>query len=160
MDSQRADLEAKIAGAFAVELATLPAMSLRGASEVDVGRPPPPFDPELDEPSFVYLERHAYDLPFLDAESWRNYLPRFLALAAAHVASASNAVDGLLGSLRPPDSAPPRLASLSVKQEWAVVAVLEALAFTAGSAHSQAACTALEEWWGEAPIHRGGRNVA
>ncbi len=137
MDSQRADLEAKIAAAFEVELARPPFMSLRGASEADLGRPAPPFEPELDGPSVAYLERHAYDLPFLDAESWRNYLPRLLTLAVAHIASASNAVDGLLGSLRPPDHAPPRLASLSAKQEAAVVAVLEALAFNEGSAHSQ-----------------------
>lgn len=160
MDSQRADLESQIAVAFAAELATPPAMSLRGASETDIGRSPPPFDPELDEPSVAYLERHAYDLSFLDAESWRNYLPRLLALAVTQATSPSNAVDGLLSSLRPPDRAPPRLASLSAKQEAAVVAVLEALAFNEGSAHSQAASTALEEWWGEAPIYRYGRNVA
>ena len=160
MNSQRADLESQIAVAFAGEIAARPEMSLRGACEVDVGRPPPPFDPELDLPSVAYLERHGYDLPLLDAESWRNYLPRLLTLAVGSVESPSNAVDGLLASLRPPDRTPPRLASLSPKQEAAVVAVLEVLAFTEGSAHSEGACTALEEWWGEAPIYRYGRDVA
>ena len=160
MNAGHADLEAQIASAFAAELAAAPRISLRGASEIDLGRPPPEFDPELDLPSPSYLERHAYDLPFLDAESWRNYLPRLLVFAVSHVEAPSNAVDGLLGSLRPPDTEPPRLASLSPKQEAAVVAVLEALAFDEGSVHSAAACTALEEWWGAAPICRYGQDVA
>jgi len=160
MNSQRADLESQIAVAFASELATPPKITLRGAGEIDVGRPPPEFDPVLDSPSVAYLQRHGYDLPFLDAESCRNYLPRILILAVGSVESPSNAVDGLLSSLRPPDRTPPRLASLSAKQEAAVVAVLEVLAFGEGSVHSEGACTALEEWWGEAPIYRCGRNVA
>jgi hypothetical protein len=160
MNSHRADLESQIAVAFAGELATRPEITLRGACEIDVGRTPPPFDPELDSPSVAYLERHGYDLPFLDAESWRNYLPRLLALAVANVESPSNAVDGLLASLRPPDRTPRRLASLSAKQEASVVAVLEVLAFNEGSVHVEGACAALEEWWGETPIYRYGQNVA
>ena len=160
MNSQHADLERQIAVAFVRELATKPDMTLRGACEVDVGRTPPPFDPELDSPSIAYLERHGYDLPFLDADSWRNYLPRLLTLATGSFSSPSNAVDGMLGSLRPPDRTPPRFASLSAKQEAAVVAVLEILAFGEGSVHSEGACTALEEWWGVAPIYRYGANVA
>ena len=160
MDPQRADLEPRIAVAFASELATSPATSLRAASEIDVGRPPPPFDPALDSPTVAYLERHAYDLPFLDAESWRIYLPRLLALAVGSIESPSNAVEGLLSSLRPPDTSPPRLASLSARQEAAVVAVLEVLAFAEGSVHSESACTPLEEWWGADPSYRQSRDVA
>ena len=160
MNSQRADLKSQIAVAFAGELAMQPEMTLRGACEVDVGRSPPAFDAELDSPSVSYLERHGYDLSFLDATSWRNYLPRLLTLAVSSVESPSQAVDGLLASLRPPDRSPPRLASLSAQQEAAVVAVLEVLAFSEGSVHSEDAFTALEEWWGEAPIYRHGQHVA
>ena len=159
MNADRAALQGQIASAFAAELVATPKTSLRGAAEIDIGRRPPAFDLELDSPSPAYLEQHAYDLPFLDAESWRIYLPRLLALAVSHVGS-SDAVDGLLSSLRPPDTEPPRFASLSAKQEAAVVAVLDFLAFGEESAHSAAACTALEEWWGTAPLYRPRQNVA
>ena len=160
MNSQSDELATRIAAAFEGDLASTPAMSLRAAGEIDVGHPPPPFDATQDAPSVAYLERHGYDLPFLDAGSWRNYLPRLLALAVAQVEAPSNAVDGLLASLRPPDREPPRLASLSSEQDATVVAVLEFLAFRDHSAHSEAACRALEEWWGENPIFRPHRNVA
>ena len=105
-------------------------------------------------------KRQAYDLPFLDAKSWKHYLALLLAVAVSNAEAAPNAVDGLLSSLRPPDRRPPRLASLSAEQEQVLVAVLEFLAFSENSSHSDAACTALEEWWGESPLYRGQRNVA
>jgi len=160
MNVKPIDLRERIATAFAVELASTPPMSLRAAGEVDVGRPPPPFDPAQDAPSNEYLEQHAYDLPFLDSESWRFYLPRLLALAVADARASSNAVDGLLESLRPPDREPPRLASLSSEQEAIVASVLKYVAFGEGAAHCEAASTALEEWWGEAPLYRPRRYVA
>jgi len=160
MNTDRTALEAQIASAFAEELSAQPQTTLRGAAELDAGHPPPAFDPELDKPSPAYLERHGYDLPFLDTESWQIYLPRLLMHAVSNADRTSNAADGLLGSLRPPDREPPRLGSLSNAQEAAVVAVLNFLAFSETSPHSEAACRALEEWWGTSPLYRYGTHVA
>ena len=55
--------------------------------------------------------------------------------------------EGLLGSLRPPDREPPRLASLSAGQEAVVVAVLDVLAFDERSLDRDLALQVLEEYW-------------
>ena len=39
-----------------------PRTTLRGGDALDVYKSPPAFDPELDEPSDLYLERHAAGL--------------------------------------------------------------------------------------------------
>ena len=155
MEPKQLDLAIRIVAVFADALASAPTMSLRAAGEIDAGMAPSLHDAERNSPSVAYLEKHAYDLPFLDAKSWKHYLPLLLAVAVSNAEAAPNAVDGLLSSLRPPDRQPPRLASLSAEQEQVLVAVLEFLAFSENSSHSDAACTALEEWWGESPLYRG-----
>ena len=65
--------------AFRDDLAQQPALTLRGANAVDGYDHPEPFDPALDEPTDEYLERFTFwAMPYLDARSWRHYLPRFI----------------------------------------------------------------------------------
>src|SRR5262245_34054758 len=126
-------------------------MTLRGGVAVDAYDTPPPHDAVLDEPSDAYLEQYAFGgVTYLDAASWRHYLPRLIDYALRHVdsrAPGTMAIDALLWSLRPPDREPPRLGSLTAGQESVVVAVLDELAFADDSLHRETAMQVLEEWW-------------
>ena len=149
------ELAARAHAAFRADAALPPAMSLRGGVAVYGYDTPPAFDPALDEPSDAYLEAHAFDgLPYLDAASWRHYLPRLIDYALRHLERPSMATEGLLGSLRPPDREPPRLGSLSPEQEAAVVAVLDVLGFDERSAHRDLALQVLEEYWVPDALYR------
>lgn len=133
--------------AFARELATEPAISLRAGDAIDDHRAPPAFDAGLDAITDGYLEAHALSVAFLDAASWRHYIPHLFEYALRRIGDGGLVTDALLGSLRPPDRDPPRLGSLSSEQEAPVSACLHELAFNAGSANQEFACQVLEEWW-------------
>ncbi|MCL4368011.1 MAG: hypothetical protein M1337_02395 [Actinobacteria bacterium] len=125
-------------------------MTLRGGDAVDGYAEPPEFDPAIDEPTDVYLETHAFGgLPYLDAASWRHYLPRLIDHALRHLGDPRGMViDGVLFSLRPPDREPPRLAALTTEQEAVIVAFLEHLAFSEDVVPERnLALQVLEEWW-------------
>ena len=135
--------------AFASDAQEPPPLTLRGGCDLDSYLPPSSFDPDQDEPTDEYLERHAFwGLGYLDAASWRHYLPRLMEYACTRPDDPAMVVEALIRSLRPPDRYPPRLASLGAEQEDVVRAFLESLAFGefGGALHGDAE-QALNEWW-------------
>ena len=135
--------------AFRVEQAEPPALSLRGANAVDGYDHPEPFDSALDEPTDDYLERFTFwAMPYLDARSWRHYLPRLIEYAFAHPDDPAMVVEATVRSLRPPDRTPARLTTLSPEQEAVVVHFLERVALSDDEDGARDdARSALEEWW-------------
>jgi hypothetical protein len=146
--------------AFASDVAETPPISLRAGNALDDGSKPPPNDKEADALTDKYLEQNYWGLPHLDAASWRHVLPFFLDYALRHMERPSNAVDGLLNSLRPPDRTPPRLASLSLEQEQIVAQVLDVLCFSPESAYHELACQTTEDWWEPNAMYRPTPNDA
>jgi hypothetical protein len=134
---------------FHADAAAAPSMTLRGGAAVDGYETPPAYEPETDAPTDAYLAAHAFwGLPYLDAASWRHYLPRLIEYALTHLGEPGPMVtEGLLASLRPPDREPPRLGSLGAEHEAVIVAVLERLAFDARSLDQDLAMQVLEEYW-------------
>ena len=108
--------------AFRDELAQPPALTLRGANAVDSYDRPEPFDAALDEPTDEYVERLAFwAMPYLDARSWRHYLPRLIEYALAHPDDPAMVVESTVRSLRPPDRVPARLddaVALRRRRSW------------------------------------------
>lgn len=142
------DIDRRATAAFAEEIVSLPAMTLRGGNSVDSYLSPEPYDEARDYPSDEYLEEFAFwGLCHLDAASWRHYLPLLIHYALGREDDEKMVIEGLLHSLRPPDRQPPRLASLSEEQEAVIAAFLEYLCFSGGSVNSDFACQVLEEWW-------------
>jgi hypothetical protein len=143
------ELLRKAREAFQAELAEPPALTLRGANAVDGYDTPQPYDAEIDAPSDEYLERFTlWAMPYLDARSWRHYLPRFIEYAFAHPDDPAMVVESAVRSLRPPDRVPARLATLSSDQEAVVTSFLEVLALGEDAdGPGEDARTALEEWW-------------
>ena len=136
-----------------------PPLSLRGGNAVDGYDEAEPFDAVRDDPTDAYLEGFAFwGLGYLDARSWRHYLPRLIGYAFRRPEDPAMAVDALIRSLRPPDRYPPRLATLTAEQEAVVVAFLETVALgDDGFAHlREEAQQALEEWWLPGARHRPG----
>ena len=138
--------------AFREELAHPPALTLRGANAVDSYDRPEPFDVALDEPTDEYIERLAFwAMPYLDARSWRHYLPRLIEYAFAHPDDPAMVVESTVRSLRPPDRVPARLTTLTRPQEEVVIRFLEHLAASdaasEGSGSVDDARAALAEWW-------------
>ena len=146
------ELLRKARDAFAAELAEPPALSLRGANAVDSYDRPEPFDASTDEATDAYLEGFAFwAMPYLDARSWRHYLPRLIEYAIAHPGDPAMVIEATVRSLRPPDRVPARLTTLARAQEEVIVAFLERLALGGdgddeGGAAAEARA-ALEEWW-------------
>jgi hypothetical protein len=134
---------------FRADADALPPLTLRGGNAVDSYDEAAPFDPALDEPTDAYIEGFTFwGLGYLDAQSWRHYLPRLIGYAFRRPHDPAMAVEALIRSLRPPDRYPPRLSTLTADQEAVVVAFLEALAFGDDTSHVQVdAQQALEEWW-------------
>src|SRR5688572_2906410 len=134
---------------FGADLAVHPPLTLRGGNEVDGYRSPEPFDASHDEPTDTYLEQFAYwGLIYLDAQSWRHYLPCLMAYAFNHPDDPRMVTEALVRSLRPPDRYPPRLATLTPDQEEVVRSFLELVALGGSMPHLQGeARQALEEWW-------------
>ena len=142
--------------AFRVDAEALPPLSLRGGNAVDGYDEAEPFDAAQDQPSDAYIEGYAFwGLGYLDAQSWRHYLPRLIDYALRRPDDPAMAVEALIRSLRPPDRYPPRLATLSAEQEAVVVAFLEMLALGDGfHPLREGAQQALEEWWLPGARHR------
>lgn len=142
--------------AFHADAEAVPPLTLRGGNAVDGYDEADPFDPARDEPTDAYIEGFAFwGLGYLDAQSWRHYLPRLIDYAFRRPDDPAMAVEALIRSLRPPDRYPPRLATLTAEQEAVVVAFLETLALGDGGGHVQAdAQQALEEWWLPGARHR------
>jgi uncharacterized protein DUF6714 len=142
--------------AFSTDAGAVPPLTLRGANAVDGYDDPEPYDAARDAPDDAYLERFAFwGLGYLDAQSWRHYLPRLVAYAFRRPDDPAMVVEALVRSLRPPDHYPPRLGSLTAEQEAAIVAFLETLALADGHDHVRDdAQQALEEWWLPGARHR------
>lgn len=134
---------------FEADVSAPPPLTLRGANAVDGYDQPMPFDPAADEPTDAYIEGFAFwALAYLDARSWRHYLPRLIDYASRHPDDPAMAVEALVRSLRPPDRYPPRLATLNAGQEDVVRSFLEEIALGEGFPNLQTdAQQALEEWW-------------
>jgi hypothetical protein len=139
---------------FAHDAASTPKITLRGGEALDSYDDPPPFNPTVDAVTDGYLEQYAGGLTFLDAASWRHYLPCLIEYTVRHFERGSDVCDALLNNLRPPDREPPRLASLSPAQEKVVTALLDLLAFSESSAYRDFACQVLEEWWVPEALYR------
>ena len=142
--------------AFRADAEIVPPLTLRGGNAVDGYDEAEPFDAARDEPTDAYIEGFAFwGLCYLDARSWRHYLPRLLSYAFRRPDDPAMAVEALIRSLRPPDRYPPRLATLTAEQEAVVVAFLETLAFGERFGHlHDYAQQALEEWWLPGARHR------
>lgn len=147
-------LVAELFAAFAHEVAATPSVTLRGGNALDDYLQPSPFESATDSISDSYLESYPWGIGYLDAASWRHYLPYLIEYAIRHKQSGNLVVDGLLNSLRPPDREPARLASLSAQQEALVTQFLEVLAFGEPSPHQEFACQVLEEWWVPNALYR------
>jgi hypothetical protein len=134
---------------FRADAETPPPLTLRGANAVDGYHRPMPFDSAADEATDAYLEGFAFwGLIYLDARSWRHYLPRLIEYAFRCPNDPAMVTEALVRSLRPPDRYPPRLGTLTADQEDVVRAFLEQAALGDAIPHVQAeAQQALEEWW-------------
>ena len=148
------DFGARFREAFAADLAAAPQITLRHGDAIDSYASAPTPNQAADAVTDAYLEQFCWGLPHLDPASWRHYLPALADFAQRHIGSNSNVVGSLIDSLRPPDRAPPRLASLTAAQETLVRELLEMLAFSPESAWQAQACQALEEWWIENAQYR------
>ena len=143
-----ADLIRNAFDVFRDDAESPPALSLRGANSVDSYESPEPFDEADDEPTDEYLERFAFwAMPYLDARSWRHYLPRLIEYSLGHLVDPAMVTEALVRSLRPPDRVPARLATLSDAQERVIVAFLELLALDDAGTERSDAAEALQEWW-------------
>jgi hypothetical protein len=145
--------------AFSADAENKPVITLRGGDCLDDYRDPPPFDPELDAVSDEYLESFHWGLGYLDAASWRHYLPTLTDYVVRHFNKGTLVGEALVTSLCAPDRDPPRLATLTHPQEEAVTLLLEFLAFTDGSGHQDSACRAIDEWWSPDALYRPGRDA-
>jgi hypothetical protein len=145
----RDELAQRAFGVFREDAASPPALSLRGGCEVDSYRRAEPYAENSDAPTDEYLERFAFwGLVYLDAHSWRHYLPRLIEYARTHAEDRAMVVEALVRSLRPPDRYPPRLATLTPEQESVVVGFLEGVALgDLAPGLADDAQQALEEWW-------------
>jgi hypothetical protein len=154
----RDDIIKRAYDAFKADIDSIPPITLRGGEALDSYDDPPAYDPAVDEPTVQYIETFAFHaLNFLDAPSWRHYLPRLIEYALTNISSnapGTMAIDGLLWSLRPPDRDPPRLASLTREQEEVVVAALDQLAFSDDSVYRKDAMQVMEEWWIPGALYR------
>jgi hypothetical protein len=136
--------------AFRIDVEHAPTISLRAANAIDTYSTPPPYDPQADTLTDDYLATYTFwGLGYLDAPSWRHYLPHLIAYTFRHITSLTTMVpEGLLSSLRPPDREPARLATLTPEQETVIVAFLEELAFSDDTRlYHEQAMQILDEWW-------------
>ena len=143
------ELVRKARDAFRDDVAVAPALTLRGANAVDSYDHPEPFDASADEATDAYLEGYVFwAMPYLDARSWRHYLPRLIEYAVAHPDDPAMVVEAAVRSLRPPDRVPARLTTLTTVQTEVIVEFLERLALGDDErAASEDARAALDEWW-------------
>jgi hypothetical protein len=107
----------------------------------------------------IYSSLPLFALPYLDALSWRYYLPFLIDYALRHATAEAPpesclAVEGTLSSLRPPDTEPTRLSLLTTEQESVIVDFLEVLAFDSRSDYQDYAMQVLEEYWIRGSLER------
>jgi len=141
--------------AFRPDAETAPPLTLRGGNAVDSYDDAEPFDPACDEATDAYIEAYAFwGLGYLDAQSWRHYLPLLISYAFRRPDDPAMAVEALIRSLRPPDRYPPRLATLTAEQETVVVAFLETLALGDGPGYMREDARQALEWWLPGARHR------
>ena len=142
--------------AFQADAAGPPPLSLRGGYDIDSYTRAQPFDPATDRPTDEYVEQHAFwGLGYLDAQSWRHYLPRLIQYSLLNSDDPQMVTETLVRSLRPPDRYPPRLRSVTPEQGRIVSLFLEHLTKTHPSEDlRQEAQQALDEWWGPDPHSR------
>jgi hypothetical protein len=135
--------------AFGDDLASPPPLTLRGANAVDGHDEPQPYDHAVDAPTDEYLERYTFwAMPYLDARSWRHYLPRLTEYALTHPSDPHMVTEALVRSLRPPDRVSPRLATLDREQEAVIVELLKLIAVDQRPHGARDdAMSALEDWW-------------
>jgi len=152
----RDEIERRAFEAFRADAEAVPPLTLRGGNAVDGYDEAEPFTPACDEPTDAYIEGFAFwGLGYLDARSWRHYLPRLIYYAFRRPDDPAMAVEALIRSLRPPDRYPPRLVTLTAEQEAVVAAFLETLALGDGTGPvREDAQQALEEWWLPGARHR------
>ncbi|TXI93389.1 MAG: hypothetical protein E6Q34_05570 [Burkholderiaceae bacterium] len=143
----QSSLVAELFAAFAPDTSATPSVTLRGGNQLDDYAQPSPFDPAVDSISDAYLEAYPWGVAYLDASSWRHYLPYLIEYVIRHMKDGDLVVDALLSSLRPPDRVPPRLASLTAAQQALVTQFLESMAFDEQSSYQELACQVLDEWW-------------
>lgn len=148
------DLSKMLLDAFADDIAVDPKVTLRGGKHLDDHGAPPPFDPVTDKISDEYMESFHCGVAHLDPASWRHYLPKLADYLVRHFNQGTLVGEATITSLCAPDRDPPRLATLTPRQEQAVTEVLEFLAFTEGSAHQGDACRAIDEWWSPDAMYR------
>src|SRR5689334_5792323 len=130
MRSQQTQLLDSLSAAFPVG-ALHTVLSLRQGDELDSYATPTPDVLPVDwrGVSERELEEHQWGFTHLDAESWRFYLPTFLAYSVRHLSRGESLViSACLSNLRPPDRVPSRFSTLDDRQRQAVVSVLEFLA--------------------------------
>jgi hypothetical protein len=148
-----------IAGAnlvFARYIAMEPKICLRAGNAMDNYEEPPKYDPIVDKPTDEYLEKYYWGIAYLDPDSWKHYLPILINYTIRNkVNSGAMVIDSFLASLRPPDREPPRLGSLSIDEEKAVIEVLDSLAFSEDSGWNETAIMLLEEYWAPGALYRG-----
>ena len=133
-----------------------PVLSLRQGDEIDSYHASTPDVLPVDwrGVSERELEERHWGFTHLDAESWRFYLPAFLAYSVRHFTrGGSLVIVACLSNLRPPDREPPRFKTLAERQRQAVVNVLEFLAFDRESGFMNDACQVLEEYWIVNPLY-------
>ena len=155
-DKGRENLVARAFEVFHDDATAPPPLTLRGGNAIDGYDRAEPYDPTLDESNDAYIEGFAFwGLGYLDARSWRHYLPRLIDYTLRRPEDPAMVAEALVRSLRPPDRYPPRLASLTPDQEAVIREFLERLALgdlVPGVAED--AQQALEEWWWPNPRSR------
>ena len=125
--------------AFGDDVASPPALTLRGANAVDGYDEPDPYHEAADAPTDEYLERFAFwAMPYLDARSWRHYLPRLIEYALAHPRDPHMVTEALVRSLSPPDRVSPRLATLTPEQTTVIVDLLKLIVNRLSNSHGVA----------------------
>jgi hypothetical protein len=159
-NAAREEIARRAAAAFRADAEREPRTTLRGGNSLDGYEQPPAYDPVLDEPTDGYVETYAsYGVVYLDPDSWRHYLPLLMDHALRNYdvrgqPGAGLAIGALLGSLRPPDRDPPRLATLTTAQERVIVALLDVLAFEEDSDWQDEAMELLEDYWAPAEVEQ------
>jgi hypothetical protein len=141
------DLPSQLLSVFATDSEGTPETTLRSGDSIDSNGTAIPFDFERDAVSDDYLTQYHCGVAYLDAASWRHYLPMLGEFALRHLDSNSLVVGALIASLRPPDRDPSRLASLDSLQETVMRELLEILAYSLASVWQEEARQALDEWW-------------
>jgi hypothetical protein len=70
----------------------LPKITLRGGDAVDSRKPPPPFDPDLDDEDDLYIKKYICGISYLDENSFDYYFLRIAQYVLCHFGDGSNVV--------------------------------------------------------------------